>query len=439
MFPICWETMRQYDIVLCSAGHYNMFMRSCSLRWSRVIFDEADSIGIPACCQPNSEFVWFVTSSLNNLLFCNGYYWKIENQCITRMVTTGIVRHGYIKNTFKSLETVDQREVLKSVIIKMHDEYIDSYNPLAPIQHNVIICQTPYYLKVLHDIIPENAKELLHGNDLTYAMQMLGFPVDSTENIISYVSRQLRMKKSNLEKKLQYLSNLEFENEAQEVTKSNKLHQTYFERDKVDKQLSKICQVIRSVDLEEVQHVCPICLEDTKTNFVVHTCCLNVFCEECVHQVLSRNIHRCPLCRDVLTVHSIVKTANTILMYKNDILKNMLTTMAQTEGKKVVVFYKRDASVQHLLSELQVAYRVLNGNNVTIVKTLEWFTKTSHNILFVNVELYACGLNLIQTTDIIFYQRMSIEMENQLIGRAYRIGRNPTISLMVHHLLHHEE
>ena len=74
------------------------------------------------------------------------------------MVTTGIVRHGYIKNTFKSLETVDQREVLKSVIIKMHDEYIDSYNPLAPIQHNVIICQTPYYLKVLHDIIPENAK-----------------------------------------------------------------------------------------------------------------------------------------------------------------------------------------------------------------------------------------------------------------------------------------
>tara|TARA_B110001450_G_scaffold147574_1_gene137969 strand:+ start:237 stop:584 length:348 start_codon:yes stop_codon:yes gene_type:complete len=107
--------------------------------------------------------------------------------------------------------------------------------------------------------------------------------------------------------------------------------------------------------------------------------------------------------------------------------------------KKIVVFYKRDASIAPILSQLVSAYKILNGNNQTILKTLEWFEQNGNNVLFVNVELYGCGLNLLKTTDIIFFQKMSTELENQLIGRAYRIGRLKQDTLYIHRLLHQEE
>ena len=108
-------------------------------------------------------------------------------------------------------------------------------------------------------------------------------------------------------------------------------------------------------------------------------------------------------------------------------------------GKKTVVFYKQEAGIEPVLTSITRSYKVLNGNNNTIVKTLEWFRNENNLVLFVNVELYACGLNLIDATDIVFYQRMSAEMENQLIGRTYRYGRDPTATLYVHSLLHYEE
>ena len=78
MYPIEWEDIASYDIVLCNAKNYNSFIKSCPWCWSRVVIDEADSINIPACATPQARFVWFVTSSLNNLLFSNGYYLKLQ-------------------------------------------------------------------------------------------------------------------------------------------------------------------------------------------------------------------------------------------------------------------------------------------------------------------------------------------------------------------------
>lgn len=439
MFPISWDDLTTYDIVLCNATHYNMFMKSCPYSWSRVVFDEADSIQIPACAPPKAHFVWFVTSSLNNLLFCNGYYWKIDNTTITRMVTTGILRNGYIKNTFKSLENVKHRSIFKGIIVKMNDAYIDSFVPLLPIQRNVIICQTPVYLKVLQDVLPEHMMDLLHGNDLESALQSAGFPVDSKENLVSYISRSLHVKKANLEKKITYLQHLEYENEPEELNKHNQRRHICSEIDKIDIQLQRIHQVIHNIDLDDVSQSCPVCLEhqtDTQS-LVVLTCCLNVFCDQCIRTIFMQqsNMQKCPLCRNPFSRKTIVKTASNVPMYKSNILKNLL----QQSQKKMVVFFKREASIVSLLPELTVPYKMLNGNNQTILKTIEWFQQDEHNVLFVNVELYACGLNLLHATDIIFYQKMSRELETQLIGRAYRIGRDPHQVLTVHHLLHQDE
>ena len=57
--------------------------------------------------------------------------------------------------------------------------------------------------------------------------------------------------------------------------------------------------------------------------------------------------------------------------------------------------------------------------------------------LLVNATVYGCGLDLSSATDIVLFQRMHTELENQLTGRAHRIGR--THELNVYRILHKNE
>ena len=54
-----------------------------------------------------------------------------------------------------------------------------------------------------------------------------------------------------------------------------------------------------------------------------------------------------------------------------------------------------------------------------------------------NTNYYGTGLNLENTTDLIFYHKMSSDMEKQVIGRAQRVGR--TSVLNIHYLYQDNE
>ena len=54
-----------------------------------------------------------------------------------------------------------------------------------------------------------------------------------------------------------------------------------------------------------------------------------------------------------------------------------------------------------------------------------------------NTNHYGTGLNLENTTDLIFYHKMSCDMEKQVIGRAQRVGR--TSDLNIHYLFQDNE
>jgi hypothetical protein len=435
MFPIDWEDLKSYDVVLCNAKLYNIFIKSCPLHWSRVIYDEADSISISGCVKPNSRFVWFVTSSLNNLLFSDGYYWKNTDTKIVKVVTSGIPNNGYIKNVFKSLEDIRDRIVLSSFIVKMHDAYIDGYMKLPKIERLSVLCHTPYNLRVVHDELPDRVKDLMHGNDLNAAMIALGCPVDSKENLISFISRNLKIKLRNTHSKIEYLGSLETYDDISSRSKNNKLSKACDSREEIQRKIDRIQRVVTNIDIDDEIFDCPIC-KDVKQNNVILSCCLNVFCKHCVGQLLIRKTDNCPLCRSTLRIKNIVRPMSGLTGFKNDVLINLIKTNI---NKKTVVFYKHEASVDYVIPLILTPCKVLNGNNNTILKTLEWFHQEISATLFVNVELYACGLNLIDATDVVFFQRMSAEMEMQLIGRAYRYGRHSDATLRVHSLLHLEE
>lgn len=437
MFPIDWTMLQTYDIVLCNAKLYNIFIKSCPLCWSRVIYDEADSICIPACVKPISRFVWFVTSSLNNLLFCDGYFWKRVDSKIVKVVTSGVSNHGYIKNVCKSLEGIKHIRILSTFIVKMNDDYVNGYLNLPLIERRSIVCQTPYFVRAIHEQLTDNVRDLLHGGDLNGAMTALGCPIDTKENLISFVTRNLQIQLTNLGKKIEYLEGVETFDDASRHKKNSKLSKSFDERKNIIHRIERIQSVISSIDIEDECYDCPICKEVKRRN-VVFSCCLNMFCEDCVSQLLIRDTGACPLCRQTLHTQNILRPTDepNTSGFKHDVLLSLVNTGGP---RKTVVFYKREASIEHVLPFICRSYKVLNGNNNTIVKTLEWFHADDDVVLFVNVELYACGLNLIDATDIVFYQRMSAEMENQLIGRAYRYGRDPKAVLRVHSLLHCEE
>ena len=53
-------------------------------------------------------------------------------------------------------------------------------------------------------------------------------------------------------------------------------------------------------------------------------------------------------------------------------------------------------------------------------------------MIFLNSNFNGAGINLQEATDIILYHEMPLNVQNQIIGRANRIGR--TEALNVHHL-----
>ena len=71
-----YKTFTEHDIILISNSKYNDFCSLNLIYWShtsnsifsRVIFDEADTIKIPSCREIRSSFTWFVTSTYKSLI-----------------------------------------------------------------------------------------------------------------------------------------------------------------------------------------------------------------------------------------------------------------------------------------------------------------------------------------------------------------------------------
>lgn len=460
MFPLDWEDIATTDVVICGSKYYNMVMKTCPWMWSRVVFDEADSINIPACTKPNARFVWFVSSSLNNLMFCNGSYLTYNDGIITRVITRGITKQGYIKTTFKELESTQANHILPGIIIKMNDTYVDGHINLPPIYDHIIRCKDPIYLRVLRDVVSDSVESMLNGCDTMGALDHLGCPVDTKENIISYVCRTLHVQRNNCLLKMDYLKTIEtVDTDSIEVIQE-KLRKTQQRMRDVDYKLTSIHNKVNilaeTFDIENntVEKYCPVCMENNVDDLCLYTCCLNVFCKKCVNQMLT--VHKsgtCPLCRGELKYNEIIlkyngkkRIADTrtnvgVVQDKYDKVVELLKEKNNIQEARVLIFVWHDNTLTHLnhmlIAQHFTNFRILRGNANTITRTVTWFNEGRLKVLLVNASLYGCGLNLMGATDMVFFQRRGVDQESQLIGRAYRLGR--VHPLHVHRILHEHE
>ena len=93
--------------------------------------------------------------------------------------------------------------------------------------------------------------------------------------------------------------------------------------------------------------------------------------------------------------------------------------------------------IEEKLKELKITYHILKGVATVVAKNIEDFKEKRVRVLMLNAEFFGAGMNLQMTTDLVMFHRFKQEMEEQIIGRAQRLGR--TTPLNVYYLLHDNE
>ena len=435
----------QKGITLCSSSMYNEFVDAYYPKWTRVIFDEADSINIAAARKPNTFFTWFVTSSLQNLFFPSGSY---PMQCVlpgsSRYITQrkyidGIRRNGFIKDTFRILETDHATSLIDCIVLKNNDEFIRSSFSLPKPETNVIECRTPIYLQILIGNVNNQIINMLNAGDLQGAIDKLGCDVDTFDNITTGVTKVYTLKIENLKQQLDCESRLQFTRPHEKETQLNRIKQY---QESIASYENKISSIKASLE-EYEQGMCQICM-DEYTNPTIVKCCQNVFCFECITRCMNTT-SKCPLCRSVLSVDSVsvidnycqqTKPTPAQLPSKEQAIMKILNMY---QGK-FLIYSAHEQSFVHIeeaLKSSQKQFTRLLGSISRVNVILNRYRNGDLDILMLNATHYGTGLNLENTTDLIFYHSMSPDMEKQVIGRAQRAGR--TQPLRIHYLYQENE
>lgn len=135
-------------------------------------------------------------------------------------------------------------------------------------------------------------------------------------------------------------------------------------------------------------------------------------------------------------------------MRKNVIIPGMIMGInelpeAAPEHRKVIIFSKFDESLNDIekrMTDVGIKYKRLGGTALQIHDIATEFQDSFNgtNILLINGEKYASGLNLQSATDLVFMHKiMSKAIESQIIGRIQRLGRKNKAH--VHYILYDDE
>ena len=438
--------------------------------FQRVFIDEANSIKIPRCLPVYGKINWFITSSVEDLLYPYGSYSNYN--CIN-----GIKGTGFIKNIFGQNTGRHMCNFIQDMYIKNKDSFVKQSFSLPEPRFLKIHCYTPPELNILHGIAIPEVIQALNAGDITTAIQHVGCTITNQTNIVDIVLYDLTIQLDNkttilndkqaklnilldkikLDKnKLKELNNqittetnqenmekisseLETRKELlkeqrsnkQNINKSIKLHQEHITiiKSKMDSIKSRVTNI---GDKE-----CPICGQNVE-NPCMTPCCKNIFCLPCMAQALQYSTKKqCPLCRHE---NLSLSTLTAIMDNVPDLEVNILPTKLQTlihlikdnPSGKFLVFSEYNNSFNEMTSELDkegITYNKLSGSTGRITNIIQKYDNSEIQVLLLNAKHFGSGLNLQMTSDIIIFHRMSDDLEKQVIGRGQRLGRTSTLNV----------
>lgn len=339
------ETMAAYDLVILSCTVVTKFTRRYhSIAWSRVVFDEADSVDVTGCPAISSRMYWFVSAHVDDLL--HPLRWTTES---FQNPASGILCNGFVRNTFQHLAyyTRAHPETVR-LFLRTKTDALAASMGTREVQR--------------HDLQTE-----LHPCQRTMA-QLVTHVQNTTMDEALYACGIRAMK---LDTAVQF---------ARILWENTTGHARRF-----DGQMGALMDHLRTK-----QHECVTCLDSTASP-VCLTCCFNFVCVDCFFRVLeteSQTAHRrfpwtirCPYCRTSCPVTWLTLVSDThyvpewppvhaqVHAIVRQIRDDERTLLVNTEG-----WSQLDAWI-HEFECRSIEYKTLQGTYTRMQKRLDEFNR----------------------------------------------------------------
>jgi hypothetical protein len=390
-----------------------------------------------------------VTASFGNALYPRGYCMYDRNIGRYIWYATGMRHSGILKYLLTDLATHLPRNMLKTLIIKNNEAYVEASLSLPPVHMSIIKCKTPHTIRVLDGVVDRQVLEHLNADDVQGALNYINSHQKNTEeHIILRVIEKFTRQATNLRLQIQTTNVMMFDVETERETEISRLTS---QLNGIQHKIDTISERITSSDM------CTICYDDIQRKVVV-PCCQNTFCFKCISMWITHK-HSCPLCKktiglgDLLVVDNDASTSLTENTCEDvpeseqyDKLENLEKLLSGIKGeqgyedKRVLVFTAYDnvfINIIGVLNKVQIKFEYLKGNGNQVNAIVERYKKGTTNVLLINPRQYGSGLCLENTTDMIMFHKFDTEIEKQVVGRAQRYGRKDPLSL--HYLLYTNE
>ena len=398
-----------YDILLTTPSFYGILadtITSLGSKFRRVVIDEIDSMSFYIDKPITADTVWLVSASAKATQDC--FYQEHARRHSIRCDP------GFIK------------------------ESIDLPAPKAFVHP----CSDPY-VDILHEITFEQDKKPLHAlNFLPYKFDYAGnSPVSSAKMLIARAFQDycigLRTTKELLENLRKGLRNNTMLKAVYDVHAKQKL---IYEM-KIDELLEKLGT--------KDAIFCPLCCDNRP--HIDLDCCKVKICTKCANGWLNDG---CPFCTDPVDPE-IIKTipdpavkeedaqpkSNDVhSVTKIDRLQAILSEEMKRSGARILIFSEYPETfvpVRQLLTRMKIKYAELEGNQLLLDKNMTNYKVGRRPVLLVDAKNYGAGMNLEFTTAVVIMHRTS--REEQIVGRANRCGRDPSLVLHVHTIVYTNE
>mgnify|MGYP000176868149 CR=1 FL=1 len=389
--------------------------------WKRFIVDEADTIQYSPGLEQSikSTFKWFITGTPSGLQASKPFF------------------KSYFGERFK----------YEFLTLKNLNSYVKNSIILPPPKRFIIKCLTPREINIIKNFVSPGIMQMINAGNTDEAIKALNCNVDTEENIFIVLTRQISEKLDNYRIEYESESRKHYQNKAEKETKLKRIN-GYIK--KTEEKLKDINDKIKGLSDE----CCPVCLGDYEDgNKTILKCCNAMYCFECITSMLGEKRQAtCPQCdqnilqQDMIVINNNADKPKQKKKIKKDEVKEKM------EALKDIIMNKKDGSflifanfentfskIETELKQINVPYYILKGQGSVVQKYITDFKEKRVNVLMLNAKFFGAGMNLQMTTDIIMFHRFTYEMEEQIVGRAQRLGRDIKSILSVYYLVHDNE
>jgi len=489
----------KYHIYLTSSLYYHSLcttFNSYYLKMNRIFFDEIDSISNILVHKMNADFIWFVSASfdfqktgayhidsllMNNVIVkCNDDFIKESFNMEEYIEYKIICKNFYLDNIFKNVIEDDEITLLNALDYsnlkrKFHSKIAS--NELEAITY--LIKDKKEIIEIEQLRIEDLEKSILKTENETKKKDLIKILEKSKKNVVETQEKldliKLRLKENDccplcyeeLKNKKKVISpccqnNICYvcaENWFSNLEKTSCLY-CNTENVKLEHYvLVKNCE--NEVEDEEGNIVnitkCTICDVDiiNENECYYSSCCEKIGCTSCIKEWFLKLLKKeCLFCHNKEILYDDFKNKSShdemSMNIKNGIKyinKSKLQfiehfLMTKTHKNSKIIFCSQFPKIFNDLTKLLVKYNIAfieldNGNIDDIDKNVYEYIYGNIHVLLMNSNLFGCGLNLENSTDILFLHKTGHELQTQIIGRAQRPGRKNKLNVWF--LMHENE